>query len=300
MPERSEPPHPNPLPAGERASSLAGNRPDPSTGPESETERAGALRRAVRDAAAMLAFFGRIRIPYLSPPRTGFRFAEACWAAPLAGLALGTGASLVLLGAAALRLPPWVAATLAVVTLVLLSGGLHEDGLADIADGFGGGRTRERKLAIMRDSRLGTFGALALILSVLLRVGALAHLLEASAVAAAAALVAAAAVSRAASLWPLHALPPARADGLAVEAGRPARGKVVRAALVAAGLTVIVAVPALGPAAGLSGLAAAAFAAQATTALARRQIGGATGDVAGAAQQTAEIAFLLGALISFP
>ena len=100
-----------------------------------------------------------------------------------------------------------------------LTGGLHEDGLADLADGLGGGRTRAERLAIMRDPRLGSFGALALILAVLARILALAALAEPALVAAA--LIAAGAVSRAALPALMAALPAARADGLAAAAGRP-------------------------------------------------------------------------------
>src|SRR5918994_1725534 len=73
-------------------------------------------------------------------------------------------------------LPPFVAATIAIGFLALATGGLHEDGLADTADGFGGGRTRDEKLAIMRDSRIGTYGVLALVFSVLIRAMALASI----------------------------------------------------------------------------------------------------------------------------
>ena len=69
---------------------------------------------------------------------------------------------------------PALTAGWALAALVLLTGGFHEDGLADTADGFGGGRTRERKLEIMRDSRIGSYGALALVLSVGIRAAALA------------------------------------------------------------------------------------------------------------------------------
>src|SRR6202030_2053805 len=74
--------------------------------------------------------------------------------------------------------PPWVAAALAVAATLAVTGALHEDGLADTADGFGGGDTREQKLAIMRDSRIGTYGVCALILSLLIRADAIASLTE--------------------------------------------------------------------------------------------------------------------------
>ena len=258
-------------------------------------DRDGRWTWLARDVAAMLGFYARL--PIRTPAE--FRFAEAAWAAPLAGLVIGAAAALVLSIALALGLPRFVAATLAVTALAALSGGLHEDGLADVADGFGGGRSPEQKLAIMRDSRLGSYGALALIVSVLLRVGALAALAERGAATAGAALLVAAAASRAASLRPLQALAPARIDGLGFSAGRPAGRAVLGAALVSA-LAGLFTAPLLGLAGPLTGLALAALAAAMVTALARRQIGGATGDVAGAAQQAAEIAFLLGLLMFRP
>ena len=122
-----------------------------------------------------------------------------------------------------LGLPPLVCAGLAVGALVIVTGALHEDGLADVADGFGGGATRERKLEIMRDSRIGAYGAAALALSLILRVAALSALLDHGLGAAAAGLILAGAASRAAALAPLALLPAARADGLGAGAGAPRR-----------------------------------------------------------------------------
>ena len=109
----------------------------------------------------------------------------------------------------------------ALVALVMTTGAFHEDGLADTADGFGGGAERARKLEIMKDSRIGTYGGVALILSLGLRWAALAILIERSSFGAAGLLIAAAALSRPLGLMPLFALPPARTDGAASTAGRP-------------------------------------------------------------------------------
>jgi adenosylcobinamide-GDP ribazoletransferase len=214
--------------------------------------------------------------------------AAAAWAFPAVGVVVGLIAALAHQAALWLSLPPLAAAVLAVTAGLLATGALHEDGLADLADGFGGGRDRAAKLAIMRDSRIGSFGVLALVLSVLLRVAALAALPSPGWVAAA--LVAGHALSRA-PLPAVMLLPPARADGLAVAAGRPAPGGAAAAALIglAAGLL------ALGLAGGLAAAAVAALAALAVAMLARRQIGGHTGDVLGAVQQVAEAGVLLAA-----
>ena len=100
------------------------------------------------------------------------------WAAPVAGAVVGLIGALVLALTALLGLPLLLRAGLATAALVAATGALHEDGLADVADGFGGGATRERKLEIMRDSRIGAYGAIALALALILRVGALTAALD--------------------------------------------------------------------------------------------------------------------------
>ena len=120
-----------------------------------------------------------------------------------------------------LHIPPLVAAALAVLATMILTGGLHEDGLADTVDGFGGGATAARKLEIMDDSRIGTFGVAALVFSILFRVAALASLMPLGAFRAALVLVAAEAVSRAAMVRLWQELPAARLGGLAHETGPP-------------------------------------------------------------------------------
>ena len=93
------------------------------------------------------------------------RLADAVWAFPVVGAVVGAIGGAVFWFCTRLGMPPGVAAVWTLVSMLLVTGALHEDGLADFADGLGGGRTRERKLAIMRDSRIGTFGGLALMLS---------------------------------------------------------------------------------------------------------------------------------------
>lgn len=208
----------------------------------------------------------------------------------LVGLVVGAVAAV---GAAAVD--PLTGAAVAVAVGALVTGGLHEDGLADTADGFGGGWTVEQRLTIMDDPRQGTFGVLAIVASVAIRVAALAHLAgdrTGSATAWTVVLVAPV-VHLAARGWAVAALvstPPARGDGLGrtAAAGGPHLGLTLAlAAWAAAGLVVA------GPAAGAAALAAGAVAAVAVVALARRKIGGLTGDVAGAVEQLAEMAALV-------
>ena len=242
----------------------------------------GAWRDDLRLAAGFLT--------RLAPPPAGGAAARplagAARAFPLVGAGLGLGAGAVYGVAAALGLAPVLAAVCAIGALVLATGALHEDGLSDTADGLGGGATRGDKLAIMRDSRVGTYGVVAVTLALVARVAALAALAEPGAVAGA--LVVAGAASRAALPAVMLALPPARRDGLGHSAGRPGQGDVALGGAIAL-VVVLVAVDAT---AAVGALAAGALAAAAVAGLAQRRIGGHTGDVLGAVQQAAEVAIL--------
>ena len=221
---------------------------------------------------------GRIADPV--PP-----ISAVAWAFPVAGLIVGTTGAMVLYGALHLGLPPQIAAGLALATGVLATGCLHEDGLADVADGFGGGRDPEHKLAIMRDSSIGSYGTLALLLVVGLRWQAMAALGDVTALQAAFALLAIAVASRAVLPVALLTMPAARPDGL----GRSASGASAIQAAVAVTLGAGALVLLLGGAAALAVGLAITAAALLVAALALRQIGGQTGDVLGLMQQTADV-----------
>ncbi len=213
--------------------------------------------------------------------------AAGVWAYPLVGVAIGVIGGAVYWAAHRLGLPPAVAAIGAVGAMVLSTGALHEDGLADTADGFGGGATVARKLEIMRDSRIGSFGAVALMLSLGLRVAALAALGDPGRVAVA--LVAAGMLGRAAMVGMMLALPPARPDGMAASLG-PVPFVPAGAGFAIAGLCVLL------PHGGRA-LLAAVLAGGAMVWLARRQVGGHTGDVLGATEQAGECAVLAAMLM---
>jgi len=176
--------------------------------------------------------------------------------------------------------------------LVLLTGALHEDGLADFADGTAG-TTPEQRLAIMKDSRIGGFGTLALILSSLARVLSVAIIAAHSLCLACWVLIATAAVSRTLMLLALHLLPPARTEGAGFAAAAPQEPVLAIAALIGfiLGLLPLLAGAGIGRVA--IGLILSIAAAYGVTALARRLLQGQTGDVAGATQQAAEIAAYL-------
>ena len=252
------------------------------------------LRHAWSDLLDALRFLSRLPLPAPRPDAT-FELAAALRWAPVAGaILLLPSAALLALGQV-LKLAPLASVALAIAAGLLVTGALHEDGLADVADGFGGGQSRERKLAIMRDSRIGAFGALALALALVLRLGCLEQLLATrGALASATALLTGATMSRGVMLLPMALLPKARTDGLAHAAGEVGPATLVPALA----LAVLVG----GVIGSLGQVSAARFAVAcvaalltslAMTAIARRQIGGVTGDVVGATQQLCEIAVLL-------
>lgn len=243
------------------------------------------VRGMLSDFGVATAFF--TRIPVTTPACRAERLADAAWAFPLVGAGIGGVAAFVFLLVQLLGLGDWPAAILAVLATVVLTGALHEDGIADTADGLIGGHDRDQRLAIMRDSRHGTFGVVAIVLSVLLRAAALAEIGEAVYVGLA--LIAAHAASRSALPVAMLALGPARADGLGAAAGRPC----TPLAIVALAIGLLVTLAALGPTRGAIAFGLAGAAVFTMGMLAHRRIGGYTGDVLGAFQQLGEIAMLL-------
>ncbi len=251
-------------------------------------ESPGLLALWWHEARVAMAFLTRfpIRGEDLGDTTVG----QAARGFPVAGVAVGLAGAAAMLLANALALPLSLGAALAVGAMIVATGALHEDGLADMADGFGNAHDRERTLDIMRDSRIGTYGVLALIMSLSLRVLALAALSNVTD--AILAMIAAAAGSRAVLPIVLYRLPPARSDGLGHAAGRPEQRPVIEAAVLGGVLALI----GLGPAGALLGIAGTALATVLLSGLAERRIGGQTGDVLGAIQQTAEIVLLLAAV----
>ena len=227
-----------------------------------------------RLAEVQVAVMFLTRLPAGRLPQQVPTLAEASWAFPVAGLLVGGTSGAVFLVTS--TLPPLASALLALATATLLTGALHEDGLADAADGFGGGRDRARKLDIMRDSRIGSYGAVALVLCLGLIASGMA---EAGRIGL---FLALGAGTRAALPALLVWLPPARHDGLGHSAALSG-GWRLWASL---GIALVVAFLA----GALLPLLAAWAAAAAIGLLALRQIGGQTGDVMGAAQKAGEAA----------
>lgn len=242
----------------------------------------------IRDIALALpsdllsAFALLSRLPLPNHRGTG---AASAWAWPLVGAMLGALGAALASGALCLGVTPGVTAALVLALGAMLTGGLHEDGLSDTADGLYGGWTKARRLEIMKDSRVGSYGVLALVLVTLARWAGLTAVLVYGGHWAA--LVATGALSRAPMALVMVLLPNARGEGLSHATGRPSPAVALvglaLAVVIAGALTGWTAVPLVFAA--LGGTVALAFSAL-------RRIGGQTGDILGAAQQLAEVACL--------
>jgi adenosylcobinamide-GDP ribazoletransferase len=233
----------------------------------------------VPDLLSAIALLTRLPVPDHAP-----RGAASAWAWPAVGALLGAITAVVAGAALWLGLTPGVVAGLALVLGAVLTGGLHEDGLSDSADGLLGGWTRERRLEIMKDSRVGSYGVLALVLVTLIRWSALSTILGTGNPWA---LVAVGALSRAPMAMVMAALPNARETGLSHATGRPEPAIALAGAALATALA--------GLFAGWAALPMLALVVATTVLLARSaqaRIGGQTGDILGAAQQLAEAAAL--------
>lgn len=209
---------------------------------------------------------------------------------PFVGAVVGLIGGLVFGLAIFFGMPPFLSALMALGATILITGAVHEDGLADAADGFGGGSTPVARLKIMRDSQIGVFGGLALILSVLARVGALTALADPWLVAAA--LIAAGSLSRGILPCIMSRVELASETGVAAAVGKPSTASAAIAAVVGGVLSVLC----LGPTQGIIVLALAIVVAWLGGRLARRFLGGYNGDLLGAVQQSVEIVVLLGAV----
>lgn len=249
------------------------------------------VEQRVGELVPAVSLLTRVPVPAPAAP-TQQMLADRIWAFPLVGAAIGLVGGGVLAAALWLGLPALFAAGLALAATALVTGALHEDGLADTCDGLGGGHTREAKLEIMRDSRIGSYGALALMLSVLLRAAALTAIPDPwSAVAA---LVAAHAASRGLLAGLLAVMAPARLGGLSAAGDHPG----IAASAVAIALAVAIPVRVWPGAGVIAALLVGLLLLAALGLLAQRQLGGYTGDVLGAGQQLVEIALLAAAAAS--
>jgi adenosylcobinamide-GDP ribazoletransferase len=252
---------------------------------ENQSTMAGHFKDWIDDLRLATALLTRLPMPHPEGAMpTGLARAQRAF--PLVGAMIGLVVGLVDLSLLKIGIPALAAAALALGASAALTGALHEDGLADVGDGFGGGRDRAAKLSIMRDSRLGTYGAMVLLVGFSAKLSALASLPAAAIIPG---LVVAHALGRAAIPALAASLPFARDDGLGKSAGRPDAATAITAALIA----IVIALLCLTAKEALLAMAVTVAGAAAMAALAWRQIGGVTGDVFGAAEQVVETAVLL-------
>lgn len=239
---------------------------------------------AARDILAALGLLTRLPVP-VDTEQAVTRGAAGAWAYPLAGVVVGAISAGV--GAIALwcALPVPLAAACVLASSIIVTGAMHEDGLADSADGLWGGWDKERRLAIMKDSHIGTYGVLALVLGVIIRWQALTYILGSGHFIAA--LIGIAALSRAPMVAVMALMTNARGAGLSAGVGHPS-ARVTGVALTlglgiaAVGLGSHAIIPVLCVGLGTYGVVL----------IARAKIGGQTGDILGAVQQVSEIAAL--------
>lgn len=263
--------------------------------PSSPRQLAGGM--GLRDDFIMaLRFFSRL--PTGNSPHQPPDLGRIAMALPLASLAIGIGPALLLTGGVLIGLPPYFAAVLAVGAMTIAGGAMAEDALADAADGLFGGQSVARRLEIMKDSRHGTYGVVAIGLLLLARVTGLGAVAATNPLAAGAIWLASSIVGRSGGLWLAVALPAARMEGASATAGQlSGRGFAVGAVFAVVLLFLLG-----GPATSILALAAALLLALAViagwTALCRKLVGGQTGDLIGALGALVEIAVLT-ALLPF-
>ncbi|MCY4006940.1 MAG: adenosylcobinamide-GDP ribazoletransferase [Rhodobacteraceae bacterium] len=216
----------------------------------------------------------------------GDNLGESAWAWPVVGAIVGLLTGLIVWQLHNVGIGSSAAVVLGLMATILMTGCLHEDGLADTVDGFWGADNPKRRLEIMNDSGIGAFGACAIVLILMARFTATVQIMET--LSPIAVLVASGAVSRAVMPVSLHVFPLARKDGLARLCGRTDLDVVSISAAIALFLTIMVL--------GWSSIVAiitAALAGFAVGVLSQRKIGGISGDTLGCTQQVSETIFLL-------
>ena len=247
------------------------------------------IYRVVAEMRTVWVFFTRLPWPgdYINDrDKATLKLSEAARAFPFAGVVVGAIGALVLFVAAKSGIHPLASSILAIGATALASGAIHEDGLADVADSFGAS-SKTKKLEIMKDSRIGTYGVLALVVMAVLKAGLLAGFPGPGL--AAAALFAANVLGRSGLGLMMLSLKPVRKSGLGRAAGTPKQED----AMVGVIIGTLIAVLVLGPGVGLAAAAIAGLGFAGVGYLANRQIGGLTGDVLGAGEQVAEVLVLL-------
>lgn len=172
------------------------------------------LRKIHADLYCGLSFFTRLPVQWFYRSDFPFSFGRAIWVWPWVSLLIGIFTSISFYAVSQFFPSAWIVALLTLGFQLLLTGGLHEDGLADMADGFGGGKNREHKLKIMRDSRLGSYAILTLLITLGLQASTLSFLAKYNITYTLQILLITAVLSRISMLFPIYFSKPARSDGL--------------------------------------------------------------------------------------
>ncbi|MCY4333301.1 MAG: adenosylcobinamide-GDP ribazoletransferase [Litoreibacter sp.] len=243
------------------------------------------LKQPINDVLIALHLLTRLPLPGAHWSNDARPHARAAWAYPLVGLVVGGISAATAWSALAIGLPAMLAAGFAIAAAIVVTGAMHEDGLADCADGFWGGWEPIRRLEIMKDSQIGTYGVLALILVLGLKWAALTSLLASGQVFW---LPVIATVSRASMVIVMEKLQNARKSGLSQSTGRPGSTALFWAVLIGS-----VTALSTGIATGTALVILSALLTIGMITLSRRKIGGQTGDVLGATQCIVETSLLV-------
>ncbi len=273
---------------------------DKSDGPDDPHARVSPstpLRRLGEEFLLAMTLLTRIPVPRFRI-ETEADLGSAFWAYPLVGALVGAIGAAVFAAAEMVQLSGMPSIVLAIAAMVIATGAFHEDGFADFWDGVGGGQTREQKLEIMRDSRLGTYGTMALMILFTLTLALLVNLnfnlrqySGPISEAMAGVLISTAALQRSAIGLPLLFLEPARKEGLAADTPSPGFLRIASGFAIAYGLSAVF----LGMTHALYALIAALTAAIFVAAIAAHYLGGRTGDALGSAASLAGL-FVLAVL----
>lgn len=256
--------------------------------------------RLLGEVATMVRFYSRLPLPRLGPGDVLERpapFARALRVLPISALIVAAPGAVVIGLLALSNLAAIAVAALGLAVTTIVTGAFHEDGLADVSDAFAGGATPERRLEIMKDSRIGAFGGTALAAQFVIRTALLADLVGRSGWTAALVMATIVALARILPPTLMLRLDPARPDGLGRAVGRPEPQALAIGIALAVAMYAAAAGFTLGLGSAAIGLAVAVAALTAHAALAKAKIGGYTGDVIGAGTPITEIATLTGLLL---
>mgnify|MGYP001017079645 CR=1 FL=1 len=252
------------------------------------------LDTLLRDTMRALGFLTRLPVAAKWFDGDDGKLTTTARAFPLAGAIASLPGIAVIVAGTLLDQPLLLTGVLTAMVQTAVGGGLHEDGLADVADGLFGGQDKARRLEIMKDSRIGTYGAITLAFALAIRTITIAAILQAGLLAAALSLLGSQALARSAMVWHWTNLPPAKSDGVAANSGQPDEASTHFALASGIGIALAAALFARGAIPALIGLALAAGATYVFRQLCNRKIAGYTGDTLGASAVLAELAFLTG------